>query len=619
MSTTIDSDVESPTNLNGQSNGKLPSRLSIQAGLGSFWRKQAPKEVVGERSWQVWSRHLSKRKSPETVDQLCDAKGTALIWGLNPAQLSSQTFELLQLVVQANGKTTPNCIAVTESLTQWLSGTSSSPQSLEFALECLAVANLLPRIAMTIDGELWWTIIDALGEIVEQSRDWQIDADVPAELGLAHQLLVGELPLTLAHLFPEIRPLHKLRPAAWDTLAAGLVEFLNGAGLPRANFLPVFRGLIACWTRCCALTDGSMKNIWSAKAEAQFQMAVTKSICLSSATGEALLCGDDVPRWTGDFLANVLHVGGEAADRGAARDLFDKQITKRITGKASKRVPEFSESCEWSGLAVLRTEFGRDKAVLAIDFSSPQMKLDIWSGSQRLLSGIWSTETTVGDRQLTAVGMWEETCWFSDPDVDYIELSIDLDTGARLERQITLARKDKFLLLVDNVMNSKGESIHHRLALPFGAGVGFIPEVETREGYLTTNKPLAKVLPLGLPEWRTDPRVGELTSAGERLQLVQQRAGKNLSCPLFIDLDPKRLGKDCTWRQLTVAQSLEIQPHDVAVGYRIQCGKCQWLVYRSQAAPANRTVLGYNLSIEGVIGRFLSPSGAVEELLQVEG
>jgi hypothetical protein len=136
---------------------------------------------------------------------------------------------------------------------------------------------------------------------------------------------------------------------------------------------------------------------------------------------------------------------------------------------------------------------------------------------------------------------------------------------------------------------------------------------------LTADKPLARVLPLGLPEWRSDPRVGELTTSGGRLQLVHERPGKNLSCPLFIDLDPKRLGKDCTWRQLTVAQSLEIQPHDVAVGYRIQCGKCQWLVYRSQSAPANRTVLGYNLSIEGVIGRFLSPSGEVEELLQVEG
>ncbi|MDZ4658821.1 MAG: hypothetical protein SH868_14695 [Bythopirellula sp.] len=619
MSATIDPNVASPSHLNGESHGKLPARLSTQASRANFWRDGAPKKVVGEKSWEIWSRHLAKRKSPLTVDQLCGAKGTALVWGLNPAQLPAQTFELLQLVVQANGKTSPNRVAVTEALTGWLSGTSTSPQSLEFALECLAVANLLPRIATTIDGDLWWSVLDALGEVVEQSQDWQIDADVPGPLGLAHQLLVGELPLTLAHLFPEIRPLNKLRTAAWDTLAAGLVEFLNGAGLPRAGFLPVFRALIACWTRCCALTDGSKKNIWSNKAEEQFQMAVTKSLCLSSSTGDALLCGEDVPRWTADFLATVLHVGGDAADRGAARDLFDKKLTKQLTGKTSKRVPEFSESCEWSSLATLRTEYGRDKAVLAIDYSSPQMKIDLWSGSQRLLCGIWSTETTVSGRQLTAVGNWEETCWFSDPDVDYIELSIELDGGARLERQIALARKDKFLLLVDNVMNAPGESIHHRLCLPFGAGVGFVPEAETREGYLMADKPLAKVLPLGLPEWRIDPRVGELTSAGEQLQLVQERPGKNLSCPLFIDLDPKRLGKDCTWRQLTVAQSLEIQPHDVAVGYRIQCGKNQWLVYRSQAAPANRTVLGYNLSIEGVIGRFLSPSGAVEELLQVEG
>jgi hypothetical protein len=189
----------------------------------------------------------------------------------------------------------------------------------------------------------------------------------------------------------------------------------------------------------------------------------------------------------------------------------------------------------------------------------------------------------------------------------------------RLERQVLLARQDKFLLLIDNVMNAPGAIIHNRLSLPLSAGVGFVPEAETREGLLISDRPLARVLPLALPEWRIDNRVGELTLAEGRLQLIEERPGKNLSCPLFFDFDPKRLNKPCTWRQLTVAESLEIQPHDVAVGYRIQCGKKQWLVYRSQAPAANRTVLGYNLSIEGMIGRFVSPSGEVQELLQIEG
>jgi hypothetical protein len=300
-------------------------------------------------------------------------------------------------------------------------------------------------------------------------------------------------------------------------------------------------------------------------------------------------------------------------------ELFDKKLTKSLTGKSGKHVPEFSEACEWSELALLRTELGRDGTIAAIDFSQPAMKLDVWLGAQRLFHGYWDAEVSSGTERLEAIGNWEETCWFSDADVDYVEFSIELAQGARIERQVMLARKDKFLLLVDNVMNVRGPTVCDRISLPLAAGVGFVPEAETREGLLIGGRLLARVLPLALPEWRTDPRVGELNSVEGQLQLIEERPGKNLSCPIFFDLDPKRLNKPCTWRQLTVAESLEIQPHDVAVGYRIQCGKKQWLIYRSQAPAANRTVLGYNLSIEGMIGRFISPSGEVQELLQIEG
>jgi hypothetical protein len=68
-----------------------------------------------------------------------------------------------------------------------------------------------------------------------------------------------------------------------------------------------------------------------------------------------------------------------------------------------------------------------------------------------------------------------------------------------------------------------------------------------------------------------------------------------------------------------VAEALQIQPPDVAVGYRVQCGKKQWLIYRSQAARGNRTVLGQNTSSEFLAARFLSPSGDVEQLIMVEG
>ena len=67
--------------------------------------------------------------------------------------------------------------------------------------------------------------------------------------------------------------------------------------------------------------------------------------------------------------------------------------------------------------------------------------------------------------------------------------------------------------------------------------------------------------------------------------------------------------------QSTVAESLQTVGRDIAVGYRIQIGKEQWLIYRSLCASSNRTVLGQNYSTEFVVARF-RPNGIAEKMLR---
>ena len=69
--------------------------------------------------------------------------------------------------------------------------------------------------------------------------------------------------------------------------------------------------------------------------------------------------------------------------------------------------------------------------------------------------------------------------------------------------------------------------------------------------------------------------------------------------------------------RFTVAADLQVQPDDVAVGYRAMIGNQQWLLYRSLARPANRTVLGHNLSTEMLLARF-DRKGAVQPLVEIE-
>lgn len=94
--------------------------------------------------------------------------------------------------------------------------------------------------------------------------------------------------------------------------------------------------------------------------------------------------------------------------------------------------------------------------------------------------------------------------------------------------------------------------------------------------------------------------------------------GSNLYSPLWIDLAPARHRRECTWRRLTVGENLEIQPRDVAAGYRVQCGKpSQWLIYRTLAPRASRTVLGQNYATDFVLCRFLE-CGGTEDIVEIE-
>jgi hypothetical protein len=105
--------------------------------------------------------------------------------------------------------------------------------------------------------------------------------------------------------------------------------------------------------------------------------------------------------------------------------------------------------------------------------------------------------------------------------------------------------------------------------------------------------------------------------ASGRLALTHEAHGRALYCPLLIDLKNGRAQRERTWRQLTVAESMEVLPRDIAVGFRAQCGRHQWLFYRSIGTPGNRTVLGQNIAGEFCAGRFRT-TGKLDEWIEIE-
>ncbi len=222
-------------------------------------------------------------------------------------------------------------------------------------------------------------------------------------------------------------------------------------------------------------------------------------------------------------------------------------------------------------------------------------------------------------QQLSPQSPWEELCWISDDDVDYLELQQSFAEGVSIQRHLLFARDDAFVFFADAVLGEKAAAIEYRLALPLASEVTIEPAAETRELALVKgSRRRAVLLPLALSEWRGDRRQGELAHDAKSLQLSQSTASaRNLFAPWFIDLAPNRQRRPVTWRQLTVAEDRQIQPHDAAVGYRVQVGNKHWLFYRSLIACGNRTVLGHNLVSEFLAARF-DRGGVPETLIEIE-
>ena len=79
---------------------------------------------------------------------------------------------------------------------------------------------------------------------------------------------------------------------------------------------------------------------------------------------------------------------------------------------------------------------------------------------------------------------WEEVCWSSNEDADYLELELALPNNIRVQRQMLLAREDRFLFLADAVLGDRAR--HHRIPQRPAAvaETTFDPSTESREGYL---------------------------------------------------------------------------------------------------------------------------------------
>jgi hypothetical protein len=566
-------------------------------------------------AWRAWALHLRKRRPPGDAGRV---DSSPLLWAIPGEPLDDDGRALLGRLHDLNDDAEPGQLAAA-ALKAWLAerdAGGTEPATPEFALTCLAWARALPALAQHAPAEAWWDLLAVLTSSADDAAG--IDPDARP---LLHQWLAGELPLTLAWACREISSCWELRQRARSALGRGLSELLDRDGLPHCRHLNEFRPLLACWTRCRLLGSDFKRGCWDANGEKQYRRALHSSIRLSRADGSQLLSGEGAAGgWSEGLFSTALRLFGKSEEAALARIAlpFSKQERACIAARESSKKPtRAGQNSEDSCLTVLRTDWRRTASKLAIAYAGSELRAELEVGGETLLAGDWSPHVERDGVPLAPQGAWRSLCWVSDRDADYFEAEIQIAGGVRVQRQVLLAREDELLFVADAVLGESPGELAYRLDTPLAAGVEFRAADETREGTLAGRKPRAVVMPLALPEWRSDRRGGSLEAAECGLRLEQRAHGTSLFAPLFVDLCPRRLTKPRTWRRLTVGRDMTAVPADEAVAFRVQVGKRQWTVYRSLAPVAGRSYLGQHTFYDFVIGRF-TRKGELEPLLEIE-
>jgi hypothetical protein len=578
----------------------------------TLWHRTAPRELFkawfsgdDERRWLVWRKHLAKRKKPKSPAFLA-GKRPAILWGWPDAWRRDEIAHATSPLARSNAVH---------------AASRASYVDLSQALEVVAAAYSLPDLARNLSAGAWWGLAETLHSLATDAQQIRVEAMHDADGIVRQQLLAGELPLVLSYLFPELQPMRALRHAAEQSLSEGLIAATDGEGLLHARLLKVAGPLWACWTRSRTLGEQLRRGAWSRDAETQYRWLVRRMIRVLDNDGHMQFAdepSEEEPSLKPILTASLALVG-DKGDAAATAAVLGKFVVPRDLEHIPKNQPDASLESAWSCLAVLARDWSKNAPRLSVSFSDDPLRVELVVGGRKVLAGTWTSETIAAGQRISPIGAWEELCWQSDKKCDFLELGIMLAEGVQLERHVVLSKRDNVLLIADIVSTTDRtpRELQHSFSLPLGRRVSWLPETETRDGVLVSEKQRTAVIPLGLQEWRADPRGGTLASEGGKLTLTAQTNGRALYSAMLLDLDPARSKEERTWRQLTVAESLEVVPRDMAVGYRAQSGDEQWVVYRSLGKSANRTVLGQNISTEFVAGRFRD-TGIIAEWIAIE-
>jgi len=425
--------------------------------------------------------------------------------------------------------------------------------------------------------------------------------------------------LALARLFCDIEACRCLERDAAAALSAEIARLVSTGGVVCLTGSAAAIDRVSHWGAARDVANATGGLPWDDDTENALATAVAATLPLLGDHGRMLAGAGRMPA---AFSAPLLHAARTSGHRRLSRTAKWLEGGGKGRGTGRRLLPRDLHDPA-AAAAILRSGWESGAVRVLVEYRGAVPRLEIAVGDRLLVTGPWQWRVSLAGRPLEALGPWTLACYESDRHASFLEIAAPLAGGMQIERQVVMLPDDRIVLVADAVTRpaaagsaTEQGALRLETVVPLAASLEGEAAEDTREVLVYDTKPRLLALPLALPEWRSVGR-GSLAPAPDGLLLEHDATGSRCYSPLWMDLDASRQGLPLTWRQLTVADTRRNLPPHQAVGFRVQSGLEQWLVYRSLDATRNRTVLGCNLSSEFMLGR-IGRTGVVKAAIEID-
>ena len=471
----------------------------------------------------------------------------------------------------------------------------------------------------------------------------------------ARDTLPARFVLTLARLFADIEACRCLEAGVKDALEKEIQWLVSAAGGVALSGSSAILERVNRWAVALEIADFTGMPVWNDATQQRFVLALSGALRLLASHGRILVGAGKLPIAFSESLLRALSFSGDKTLKRTANSL--KNQTRSIRASKKTKMQRKTKSLTsanllsrdlndaTTGVAIIRSGWKRSSLRILLEYRESTPRLEIACGDRLLVEGPWQWRASLNGETLEAEGPWEVSCFESDKKATFLEIIAPLGRGLQIERQIVMIPDDQIVLLADTLTAQPGDvhavdlarttagegSLLYENAVSLSSTLDTEQADETREITVYDTQMRFVAIPLALPEWKVAGCRGEFSprllphsqqaieslSGNARLILRQETFARRLYAPLWLDCNPDRIGEPLTWRQLHVADTRSNLPPHQAVGFRVQSGPEQWLLYRSLDAPRNRTLLGCNLSCEFMLGQ-IRPAGTIARAIEIQ-